>query len=243
MDRGKANQKYEELCRHYHVDIKIINIECLTEPRYSATEENGQVIISVNTAHIPDGKYESYLAYYISKVLLPRLILCTERLILRRFRAEDAIACFAFLSDPDGAYMDCCKAFTSMDEEFNDLMKTFARQETRYMIESRETGEAVGTIHIFEDNSRAVETLEIGYAFSPAHQRKGYAFETLSALLRLLQDELRFDMVVAGVLEENCKSVGLLEKLGFQREGIRHKAIWHDALDKPVDLVYYYRDR
>ena len=50
-------------------------------------------------------------------------------------------------------------------------------------------------------------------------------------------------MVVAGVLPENIPSIKLLEKLGFCKEGIRHKALWHEGLDKPVDLVYYYLDR
>ena len=51
------------------------------------------------------------------------------------------------------------------------------------------------------------------------------------------------DMVTAGILPENTASHGLLEKLGFRSEGIRHKAVWHEGLDKPVDLQYYYRDR
>lgn len=62
-------------------------------------------------------------------------------------------------------------------------------------------------------------------------------------MLGFLQTELMFDLVVAGVLPENVKSIGLLEKLGFQKEGMRRKAIWHEGIGKPVDLVYYYRDR
>ena len=56
-------------------------------------------------------------------------------------------------------------------------------------------------------------------------------------------EEVMLDMVTAGILPENTASHGLLEKLGFRSEGIRHKAVWHEGLDKPVDLQYYYRDR
>ena len=51
------------------------------------------------------------------------------------------------------------------------------------------------------------------------------------------------DMVSAGVFRENTASHGILVKLGFRSEGIRHKAVWHEGLNKPVDLQYYYRDR
>jgi len=96
---------------------------------------------------------------------------------------------------------------------------------------------------LFSDDSRAVSSKEIGYAISPKHQRNGFAFEAISAMVNLLQKDLLVDMVVAGVLPENIPSIKLLEKLGFSREGIRHKALWHESLDKPVDLQYYYLDR
>lgn len=51
------------------------------------------------------------------------------------------------------------------------------------------------------------------------------------------------DLVVAGVLPENIPSMELLEKLGFRKEGILHKALWHEGLDRLVDLLYYYIDR
>lgn len=101
----------------------------------------------------------------------------------------------------------------------------------------------IGTLNVFEDDSRAVESKEIGYAISPAHQRRGYAFEAIGAMVRLLQQNLMLDMVVAGVLPENTPSIRLLEKLGFSCEGMRHKALWHEGYDCPVDLLYYYKDR
>ena len=62
-------------------------------------------------------------------------------------------------------------------------------------------------------------------------------------MLDLLQKQLGLEMVTAGILPENSASEQLLTKLGFQREGLRHKAVWHEGLDRPVDLIYFYRDR
>ena len=96
---------------------------------------------------------------------------------------------------------------------------------------------------LFSDESRAVDAMEIGYSIAKKHQRKGYGFEALSAVLDLLQKQLGLEMVTAGILPENSVSQQLLTKLGFQREGLRHKAVWHEGLDRPVDLIYFYRDR
>ena len=111
------------------------------------------------------------------------------------------------------------------------------------MVTLKENGEVIGTVNVFADDSRVVDAMEIGYSIAHAHQRKGYAFEALSALLDLLQNELYLEMVTAGALPENVASEKLLMKLGFCKEGLRHKAVWHEGLNKPVDLIYYYRDR
>ena len=139
--------------------------------------------------------------------------------------------------------MECSKAFTEMDDEYQELMAQFAQRETQYMIVLKESGEVIGTVNLFADDSRAVDAMEVGYSIAHAHQRKGYAYEALSALLGLLQNDLYLEMVTAGILPENKASEKLLEKLGFHKEGLRHKAVWHAELDNPVDLVYYYRDR
>lgn len=243
MDRYEIKERLEKLCGRLNAQIKIVTISDPEGPRYTIAEENGRTLLRINSAHIDADRYESFLAYYVSKWLLPQLVLSTERLIIRRFGSKDAADCFLFLSDADGAYMNCCKAYASMDAEFSQLMEFYAQQETRYVIELKETGRVIGTVNLVEDDTRAVTAMEVGYSVSPEYQGKGYAFEAISALLNIIQNQLMYDMVVAGVLPENRRSIGLLEKLGFQKEGIRHNAIWHGALDKPVDLVYYYRDR
>lgn len=183
------------------------------------------------------------MAYVVSKILLPSLVLTTERLEIRRFSMTDAAECFSFMSDEQGMQLDGCKPFSAMDDAYWERMKLFQQREGQYVIVLKKTNEVIGTLHVFNDDSRAVETKEIGYAISPAHQRQGYAYEAISAFLLLLQRELLLDLVVAGVLPENIPSIRLLEKLGFKKEGIHHKALWHEGLDKPVDLVYYYIDR
>ena len=239
----KTNERLECLCGCNEISLKLLTTDDPDAPGVQTGEENGVYTVTLNTAKIPAEEYDAYAGYHVGKILLPRLVLETERLVLRRYREEDAEACFAFLSNEQDAYMDCCRAFTAMDEEFYERVKLFGQRETQYMVTLKDSGEVIGTVNVFADDARAVDAREIGYGIAPVHQRKGYAFEALTALLDLMQKELRLEMVTAGILPENVASEKLLEKLGFHKEGLRHKAVWHEGLDKPVDMVYYYRDR
>ena len=238
-----ANVRLETFAAGFGIPLTIKTI-CDTDGcKQQTITENGKNVITLNAAAISESEYESHAGYFVRRILLPQLKLETERLLLRRYHPQDAEQCFAFLSNEQDAYMDCSKAFTKMNEEYQELMDLFAQRESQYMIVLKESGEVIGTINVFADDSRAVDAMEIGYSIAHAHQRKGYAYEALSALLGLLQNDLCLEMVTAGILPENTASEKLLQKLGFQREGLRHKAVWHDGSGKPVDLIYYYRDR
>lgn len=244
MNTQIINNKYRSLLARFGIDMQIVISHDLDCPRQEILETDGGYIVRLNPAkYIPGLDHEVYVAYNARKLLLPRLVLETERLVLRRFQMEDAEDCFGFLSDEQGAYMDCCKPFTAMDEEYTQRMVLFVERESQYVIVLKETGRVIGTVNVFDDDSRAVEAMEIGYSISPDQQRKGYAYEALSALLSLLQTDLKLELVVAGTLPENIPSIQLLHKLGFQSEGIRHKAVWHEGLDRPVDLQYFYSDK
>lgn len=243
MSIQELNEKYISLCSSFSVPVRISLIADPSAPIQTISNDDGVAVIALNTERIVDADYEMYLAYNIGKVLLPKLVLETERLTLRRFQPEDAADCFGFMSVAEDCYMDCCKPFTEMDEEFYQRTELFQERETQYMIVLKEQNKVIGTVNVFADDSRAVDAREIGYSISSAYQRKGYASEALTALIDLMQNELKLELVVAGVLEENVASIRLLEKLGFKKEGLRRKAVWHEGLDRPVDLIYYYRDR
>lgn len=57
---------------------------------------------------------------------------------------------------------------------------------------------------------------DIGFAFLPAHQQKGYAFEAASAVLKDVLKHTKHPVVLATTLKDNFGSIRLLEKLGFQ---------------------------
>ncbi len=166
----------------------------------------------------------------------------TERLILRRFRMEDKDDCFSFLSDEqtcldDGGY----HAFESQDEEYMQVMEEFARQKNRLMIVEKKSNHVVGTIHLMEAE-RGVVTVTIGYVIAPQYRRKGYAFEAIQSVIAYCFKNTNLQMFLASCFTYNQGSKRLLEKLGFQFEGIIHLGIEHAELG-PMDLMSYYLEK
>ncbi len=240
FSREAIDRKYKNITKEQGVHIEIVY-----QPGFSKTQETEETgegfTIKLNSDRISESDYEAYLSYHVRKLILPHLRLETERLVIRPFERNDAQAYLVFFSDETDAYMDSGKIFTSMDEEYDQLMADFSAQ-TRYTIVQRETGHVVGTIHLMDVNDRAVETMEIGYSISPARRRCGYAYEALSTLLRYLLYDLNLDMVIAGAFPDNTPSLELLKKLGFHCEGLKRKAFWN-PLRGPMDLQYYYLEK
>ncbi len=231
------NQKYIALCAKHGVCVDILTTE---EPQSSIVEENGGILLKMPSNAPAHLGYEKVLSWRIRELLLPQLVLKTERLIIRRFASTDRDLCLPFLENREDAYMDCSRAFEEIDGDYRARVELFLQRKTQYAITLQKTGELIGTVYIFPDEARAVDAMEIGYRIAHRHQRMGYATEALIALLDLLLNGLCVDMISAGVLPENAASIGLLKKLGFQKEGLRHGAIWHETLDKAVALQYFF---
>ncbi len=239
----QLNNKYIALCAQFGIDVSIRTVTAPDSARYKVTMENGIWYLDICNDIPRHLKYEKVLVWGIRDVLLPQLVLETKNLLIRRFFEQDKEKCLPLLSNAEDCYMDCCRCFSSKDDAYYERVELFIQRETQYAVTLKSSGELVGIIHVFPDEARAVDAMEIGYSIVREHQRKGYATEMLTAILNLLQGELLVDVVSAGTLPENVASIALLKKIGFKAEGIRHHGAWHEVLDKPVDIQYFYRDR
>lgn len=81
-------------------------------------------------------------------------------------------------------------------------------------------------------NRRAIG-YEAGYCFDPAYHGKGYASESLSALMRLMQNR-GVRKLTAGTAVENMPSVRLLTSLGFVLTGTEPVSFYADEAGRPV---------
>jgi RimJ/RimL family protein N-acetyltransferase len=61
---------------------------------------------------------------------------------------------------------------------------------------------------------------DIGFAFLPEFERKGYAFESAAAVMDYGRETLGLNRVLAITTQDNESSGRLLEKLGFKFDGL-----------------------
>lgn len=242
ISRETVDSRYKALAQEQGVRLEILYRPGLTKVQEIGACEGG-FQIKLDAGRVSEEDYGEYLSYNVRRVLLPRLRLETDRLILRRFEQRDGEDCFPLFSRREDAYLDGGVVFERRDEAYGQLMEKWADpKNTRYALELKETGRVIGTVNVFDEDTRAVAAKEIGYALVPGYRRSGYAFEALSALLHCLLHDLDLGLVVAGVDPENVPSIRLLEKLGFCAEGLRRKAFWNE-MRGPVDLRYYYLEK
>ena len=224
---------------HIHGEIKIVNPEY---PHPFHAEDHGHSV----TFYINPQKYkktDEALYFLARSVVLPQLRFETKRLIVRHFEKEDAVNLFEAMSDRETCYLDGgYEPETVMDEKYIQSMEDSLKDPTHFVIALKESNQAIGILHVMNVKDRQVDAKEFGYIINPSQRRKGYAYEAVSAMIHILQDEFKLDMILIAACAKNKPSLSLIEKLGFTFEGRKHKAFWDAELNQPVDLLYYYKD-
>lgn len=241
----EINARYSKLLREKEICAEI-EFVCGDTPKDELVSNEGRHIIRLNLDKIAAshyGDYEDFLAYNVRKLVLPNMHLESERLVIRRHRMEDAQDLFESLNDREACYMDGgFEPYPEMNEVYMGLMQDFCKDETHFVFVRKDTGRAIGGVHLMPCDNRMVECMELGWYVNPSCQRKGYAFEGISRLLDYLMQDLHLDVVVAAAIEDNLPSLNLMKKLGFTYEGNVHKAFWYPPKGK-VDLMSFYKER
>lgn len=148
----------------------------------------------------------------------------TSRLILRRFKVEDAKHMYDnWASDPVVTKYLSWAAHKNKSET-ESIIKEWVLEyssDTNYnwCITFKETGEAIGGISVvkmFEDQ----ECCEIGYVLSRKLWSKGIMTEALHAVLKYLFEKVGFHRVQLRHDANNIASGKVMLKNGLQREGV-----------------------
>lgn len=152
-----------------------------------------------------------------------KLILHTERLLIRNLGLSDLAAFHAYRSNPEVTKYQGFDVFSLQQaEDFirEHADKTFGRagEWVQYGIENKTTGRFIGDCAVKLDGSDT-RLAEIGITISPAEQQKGYARETLLSILDFLFRLPGFHRVTETVDAENIASIQLLKSTGFRQEG------------------------
>jgi aminoglycoside 6'-N-acetyltransferase len=155
------------------------------------------------------------------------MLISTERLVLRRFRAEDAPALSAYRSVPEVARYQSWDAPVSLEAAAASV-KAFAGGDPlapgwfQYAINL--DGVLIGDLGLnLHDN---LMQADLGFTLAPAYQGQGYATEAVRGLLDHLFTERNLHRVAAECDARNVSSAQLLTRLGFRQEGLLREATW-----------------
>ena len=155
----------------------------------------------------------------------------TPRLILREPRPGDGAALHGMKLETweqIHQWMPWATEIGTEDESEANCREAYAnfilRKDLRLQGFEKETGRMViGTgLHRFDWNVRRIE---IGYWVRASAQGKGYATESTNALTRYAFEVLRANAVAIDAATENRRSLSVIEKLGFEKEGIEKKSL------------------
>ena len=159
----------------------------------------------------------------------------TERLTLRAATPEDLRAVFAIRSLPEVAqWMPDLP--TSYDAW---VLAQGERGGLGRMVMVLLDDEVIGHLylHVTDAWSQTEVTeqakgaqAEIGWAFDPAQQGRGYATEAVRGLLRVVFEVLGVRRVVALAFADNAPSLKVMERVGMRREAVLVKESLHREL-------------
>lgn len=162
----------------------------------------------------------------------------TPRLLLRPVASSDSPAFFDIYSDAETLRFWSREPVTSLGETEalvrKDIEASTAGECICWGVAQPDSNLLVGKVILFqfnEQNRRA----ELGYILDRRHWGKGYMSEAMAAVLVHAFETLGLHRLEADTDPDNAPSLALLEKFGFQREGLfRHRWLvhgrWHDSV-------------
>ncbi|KAB2334649.1 GNAT family N-acetyltransferase [Cytobacillus depressus] len=150
----------------------------------------------------------------------------TKRVILRKLQMDDAPSIFRYFSKDEVTIFYDLDTFTT-EKEAEDLIESLLyryemRKQIRWAIVLKESGQFIGTCgyhSIEEEHWKA----EIGYELHPDYWRQGLMTEVISAVVQYGFNELELNRIEAFYDPRNIASARVLEKIGFEFEGVLRK--------------------
>lgn len=97
--------------------------------------------------------------------------------------------------------------------------------------------ERLGIISLNDEGNKADRTAEIGLWLHPEHHGNGYGTEAVELITSYGFEQLNYHKIYARAHADNDASLGLWEKLGFEKEGEFRDHTY--TMGEYRDVVYY----
>lgn len=148
-------------------------------------------------------------------------VLATDRLLLRRFHADDAPFILALVNDPSWLRYIGDKHVRTLQDARRYIQTGPVAMYRRlgfglYLVARKDDGRPVGMCGLIRREE--LEDVDLGFALLREFRGHGYAAESASAVVAYGRNVLGLARIVAVCSQDNDPSAKLLVKLGFRRE-------------------------
>jgi ribosomal-protein-alanine N-acetyltransferase len=149
----------------------------------------------------------------------------TERLILRPTRLEDAAFVLELLNTPKWHQYIGDRGVRSISDAERYIQDRMMPQLERlgfgnYTVITKDSQLKIGSCGLYarEDS----DEIDIGFAYLPAFEGKGYAYEAAQRIMQAAQSNFGLRSLRAFTTVNNLSSQKLLRKLGLEHTGMIH---------------------
>ena len=166
----------------------------------------------------------------------------TDRLILRRFKIEDANEMYKnWATDPKcNKYLEW-NLHKDIDETKSIIqmwIDEYEKGSYNWIVEIKETKEIIGSITAVRFRKKDLNC-EIGYCYGSKYWNKGYATEALKRVIEFFLNECNLYLVEARHISGNPASGRVMEKAGMKKEAILKNRKMNKYTKELNDLVFY----
>ncbi len=145
----------------------------------------------------------------------------TERLLISKFSLDDAPFFLKLVNTPNWIkYIGDRNLKTVEDAEnylTNGTLKSYKEHGFGfYKLQEKQQHKTIGTCGLIKREQ--LNDVDLGFAFLPGFEGKGFGYEASKAVLKLAKEEFGLKKLAAITLPTNTNSKKLLKKLGFTYE-------------------------
>ena len=157
----------------------------------------------------------------------------TDRLILRRFKPEDAEPMYAnWCADPDVTKYLRWPTHGSIDESRKVLEDIWLPRYIepsfyQWAIEVKDIHELIGSIGVVKSDDK-MQMVHIGYCIGKAWWRKGYTSEALIRLVQFFFEDVGVNRIESLHDPRNPNSGKVMQKAGLRYEGTSSQSDWNN---------------
>ncbi|WP_210423759.1 GNAT family N-acetyltransferase [Croceivirga thetidis] len=163
----------------------------------------------------------------------------TERLIIRPTSEEDAVFVYHLMNTPKWLkYIGDrnVKSVATAKQYINKKMRPQLHRlgYSNFTVIKKADNQKIGTCGLFD--REGLEGIDLGFAFLPAFEKKGFAFESSERLIRAAFENYEIKTLSAITAKDNISSQKLLQRLEFNLIGTTK------IVNDPNEILLYQLD-